>query len=571
MQQLLELDRCRPPSQHELQDQLRHIETPVRLSVWQEALANHPDQSFAKYILNGLKEGFRIGFNHKEAKLQQGTHNMPCSNHKVVSEYLETELNLNRLVKLSDREAALAGIHCSPIGIIPKKNKPGKWRLIVDLSSPEGASVNDGVNKDMCSLSYTSVDVITNKVLELGQGTLLAKMDIKQAYRMIPVHPEDRYLLGMRWQETVFVDKTLPFGLRSAPLIFSAVADALQWTMQRNGATFVDHYIDDFITVGSPGTDECANNVAIMHHTCSESGTPVEEEKSEGPATVLPFLGIEIDSIAMELRLPADKLKHLQQILGQWRGKKVCKKRDLQSIIGSLSHACKVVRSGRAFTRRLIDLAKLAKRPHHHVRLSREARSDIEWWYQFAGKWNGMSMLRAQRREKPDITLISDASGTWGCGAFWDQKWFQLKWAGMLEQAHITIKELVPIVLGAAVWGREWRGRTVHVWCDNSAVVAILNWGNSRDPEAMHLMRCLAFIKEKFQFFLFATHIKGKNNDLADALSRDNLSYFRSHHPQALPHPTPLPQELLDLTMISKPDWTSAHWTDLWSAIFVVD
>lgn len=90
----------------------------------------------------------------------------------------------------------------------------------------------------------------------------------------------------------------------------------------------------------------------------------------------------------------------------------------------------------------------------------------------------------------------------------------------MLKQAHITIKELVPIVLGAAVWGREWYGRTVQVWCDNSAVVAILNWGNSQDPEAMHLMRCLAFIKAKFQFALFATHIKGTNNDLADALSR---------------------------------------------------
>ena len=349
MQQLLELDQCRPPRKHELQDQLRHIETPVRLAVWQEALANHPDQRFASYILKGLEEGFRVGFNHREARLQQGAHNMPCSNHDVVSEYLKGELNLNRLVRLSNREAALAGIHCSPIGIIPKKNKPGKWRLIVDLSSPEGASVNDGVNKELCSLSYTSVDVIAEKVVELGQGTLLAKMDIKQAYRMIPVHPEDRYLLGMRWQETVFVDKTLPFGLRSAPLIFSAVADALQWMMQRNGATFVDHYIDDFITVGSPGTDECANNIRIMHLTCSEAGTPVVEEKSEGPATVLPFLGIEIDSVAMELRLPADKLKQLQQILGQWRGKKVCRKRELQSIIGSLSHACKVVRSGRAF------------------------------------------------------------------------------------------------------------------------------------------------------------------------------------------------------------------------------
>ena len=78
----------------------------------------------------------------------------------------------------------------------------------------------------MSSLSYTSVDVIASKVLALAQGAMLAKMDIKQTYRIIPTHPEDRLLLGMRWNKQVLVDKALPFGLRSAPLIFSAVADA---------------------------------------------------------------------------------------------------------------------------------------------------------------------------------------------------------------------------------------------------------------------------------------------------------------------------------------------------------
>ena len=333
----------------------------------------------------------------------------------------------------------------------------------------------------------------------------------------------------------------------------------------------MDHYIDDFITVGRPNSTECAENIRVMHETCSLSGTPVEEQKLEGPSMVLAFLGIEIDTATMELRLPDIKLKLLQQILAQWRGKKVCKKRDLQSIIGSLSHACKVVRLGRTFVRRLIDLLAVAKRPHHHIRLSREARSDIEWWHQYAAKWNGISMLQSQTRERPHVVLTSDASGKWGCSTFWDRRWFQLKWSGILEAAHITIKEFMPIVLGAAVWGKEWRGLSVQVLCDNSAVVSIINWGNSQDQEVMHLMRCLAFIQAKFQFSMFASHIKGSNNDLADALSRDNKSYFLSHHPQAVAEPILLPQELLDLTLIAKPDWMSAHWTGLWSAIFEAD
>lgn len=174
---------------------------------------------------------------------------MVRGNQGIVSEYMESELQLNHLVSLSKMEASAIDMHCSPIEAIPKKNRPGKWQLIVDLSSPEGSSVNDGVDKELCSLSYISANVIANKVVALGRGTRLAKMDIKQAYRIVPVHPYNRVLLGMQWEDRVFVDKTLPFGLRSAPLIFSAVADALQYMMIENGATLVDHYIDDFITL----------------------------------------------------------------------------------------------------------------------------------------------------------------------------------------------------------------------------------------------------------------------------------------------------------------------------------
>ena len=208
----------------------------------------------------------------------------------------------------------------------------------MDLSSPPGTSVNDGIDKEMCSMSYTSVDIVAAQVLRLGRGFLLAKMDVKQAYRMIPVHPQDRPLLGMEWEGDVYVDKVLPFGLRSAPLIFSSVADMLQWMMQRRGATFVDHYIDDFVTVGRPGSDECSRNVQIMHETCKDTGTPVEADKSEGPTTTLVFLGIELDTVAMEMRLPADKLARLLQTLAEWRGKKgMSKKGAVINYRGALS------------------------------------------------------------------------------------------------------------------------------------------------------------------------------------------------------------------------------------------
>ena len=149
-------------------------------------------------------------------------------------------------------------------------------------------------------------------MVKRGQGAELAKMDVREAYQMVPVLPDDRCLLGMRWEADVLIDKTLPFRLLSAPLIFTAVADALQYMIVRNGASFIDHYMDNFITVGSPGSEECTHNVRIMHHTCKVAGVPVEEEKSEGSATTITFLGIKIDTKAMEIRLPQDKLAQLQ-------------------------------------------------------------------------------------------------------------------------------------------------------------------------------------------------------------------------------------------------------------------
>ena len=105
------------------------------------------------------------------------------------------------------------------------------------------------------------------------------------------------------------------------------------------------------------------------------------------------------------------------------------------------------------------------------------------------------------------------------------------------------------------------------VRCDNSAVVTIIGKGSSRDKEAMHLARCLAFFQAEFDVVLVASHIKGVENVLADALSRNDLKKFRAQCPQAAAEPTAVPEPLLDLLLIRKPDWTCPSWTELWSSI----
>jgi hypothetical protein len=118
---------------------------------------------------------------------------------------------------------------------MPKGRTPGRWRIITDLSHPDRASVNDGVRSDLCSLHYTSVLRVATAAMRLGKGALLAKLDIKSAYRLVPVHPNDRHLLVVEWGTGCYVDEMLPFGLRSAPKIFTAVADGIKWILRQRG------------------------------------------------------------------------------------------------------------------------------------------------------------------------------------------------------------------------------------------------------------------------------------------------------------------------------------------------
>ena len=554
---LLSLDACVPSTPWVLPSELGVIATPLIAPAWTRMLKGHPDTVFANYILSGIESGFRIGFKHSNRTLKPARKNMKSTDEhpEVVDAYLQIEVSRNRVVHLPP--ASLPWFQPSAFGVI---HKPGKWRLIVDLSSPEGHSVNDSIAREHCSIAYISTDDIANTVLQLGRGSLLAKADVKEAFRTVPVAPQDRLLLAMQWKGELFVDKVLPFGLRSVPIIFTAVADALEWIVRHQGVPHIFHYVDDFIIVGKPESLDCGMHLSTLLQTCESLGVPIAPEKCEGPLSVLTVLGIEIDTDLMQLRLPTDKLARLFQSLSEWRHRKSCTKRELLSLLGTLHHAARVIRPGRAFVRRIIDLSTTRHHMEARIRLNRELRSDVEWWFQLSSSWNGVSILAPIRANAPDGFVTSDASGGWGCGAFCGSEWFQLRWDSHVAPLHITIKELLPIVVAVAIWGNRWSGLTIQANCDNMAVVHIIRSHHSKDPTAMHLLRCLALLECSFQFTLVSKHVPGKLNDIADALSRNNHHYFLLNYQQANQLPTPIPPRLYSALVHQQPDWTCKAW-----------
>ena len=224
--------------------------------------------------------------------------------------------------------------------------------------------------------------------------------------------------------------------------------------MLMRGVSWCLHYIDDILTAGRSGTPECANNLQILMSTCDYLGFPLKIHKIEGPSPVLPFLGIILDTLKGEIRLPEEKLAELIKLIKHWLDLHNCKKCRLLSLIGKLSHACKVIQSGRTFLQCMIDLATKIRQLDHWIHLNAEFQADLLWWDTFLIFWNGRSMLEVHNPNwQPHITFSSDASGTWGCGAIWNHRWFQIQWDNHWLNHHIAIKELLPITIACANLG----------------------------------------------------------------------------------------------------------------------
>jgi len=147
----------------------------------------------------------------------------------------------------------------------------------------------------------------------------MAKLDVKSAYSNVPVHPSDCYLLGMKWRNQYYVHLALPFGLRSAPFIFNAIADMVEWILVHSyQIPDLLHYLNDFIIAGPPESSQCAHNLSIAVSVCRRLGLPLHAGKCVGPLTVLVVLGIELDSFNQIASLPAKKLSALRDLITSW-------------------------------------------------------------------------------------------------------------------------------------------------------------------------------------------------------------------------------------------------------------
>jgi hypothetical protein len=513
--------------------------------------SQYPDPTVLPQILRAIRYGLHLGYSGPRFRLLGPNNKSALDNPEPILANLATEIQAGRTFGPFS-VPPFPNFRSSPLGTAPKPN--GKFRRTHDLSWPHDSSsrsVNSSINKDQFDLAYSSVDDVIDEIIRLGPGCLLSKSDLDAAFRHCLVRPEDWELLGFSWNGQYYYDAFLPFGLRSSPFLYNIFAELLHWAGLLALIAFIRHYVDDFIFVEPNISTPTA--LATFIPVATVLGFSINPDKNEGPCTALSFTGIHLNTASMIASLPVSKLEECRRKVNLLYNCRSCTKRSLLSLIGSLAHAAKVLRPGRAFLRRFIDAAHSVRRLSHFVPLSSSLYEDLAWWAHFLPLWNGASFMNWHpwtAASSIGLHFATDASGSIGHGVVYGPSWLHERWSdpgGSFVGLHpdptsatIQWKELYAVIIAAATFGHLWVNQRIRVLVDNQNVHAWLNNSACRDPLCLHLLRLLSILSAQHHFLIRADWLSSRSNAIADALSRFDLLQFRALLPDASPTPTPV-------------------------------
>jgi len=512
---------------------------PVKLSVY---LKNY-DLRLRNYLIDGFVSGFSIS-SFSVTPLQPSNNLHSAYQHpQIVSQKLHKETSLGRIAGPYS-EPPLTNMVFSPLGLQPKK-APGQFRVIHHLSFPKGRSINDGIPRDCATVKYATVGQAIKHILSFGTGCYLAKTDIKSAFRIIPVNPADYHLLGFHWEKEYYYDRCLPMGCSSSCAIFEAFSTALEWIISNQILNVsVLHILDDFLFIAS-SYRECYLALDKFRHICQDIGVPLAPEKTMGPSQALEFAGIYLDSIDMSASLPLDKIIKFRGCIQDLMATKSATLKQIQSLTGMLNFACGVIAPGRAFSRRLYDLAIGLTKPYHHRKITNEVRRDLTVWNDFLTHFNRKTFFLDFKFLLPStLHMYTDASTSVGYGGFWGSKWFSGIWPDKCLGLNIALLEIYPICLAIKLWGTDLANKCIMFNSDNMAVVHIINTFTSKDKNIMSILRIIVLDCMRNNILIKCTHIPGKINHLADLLSRDQVLQALQLYPHLQSQRTSVPRDL---------------------------
>ncbi len=511
-----------------------------------------------------LIEGFALGF-------PLGATTIPPPGPPPNGHSLQANLPAARAIILKELElgrmlgpyptSPLLRVTYSPLNLVDKSGKPGKFHLIHNLAYPyDGTSINDCIPDAHAMVEYESFDSFLTKVLFHCQGCYLGKMDLKSTFHQLPICVQDLPLLGFTLDDEYYINSTLAFGARSSCQIFEKFATALNWKLNQNEPPNVSsHYLDDF---------------AFMHlfiamvewlmskldAICSTIGFPLAPDKCEGLVQRLIFLGLLIDTITMRITIPEEKihaaLHAIMAMLGRADHRKKLLVWDVQKLTGLLQFIARATPTGHPFLRALYD-CQVGQRKSHYTHVSVAASHDLHMWRIFLQTLDrpdlqSLPILPFLKVPNYELELFADATGNpkLGFGCVFGTQWAHGAWPLSLfankAKPSIAELELFALCIALDLWAPELAGKHIHLCSDNDAVVHLLDPACRMSWVAplMFLLHHLTITCLRFQICLTAEHVPGVRNVMADLLSCHQINCFVAEFPRMRPMLCPLPVPL---------------------------
>ena len=510
--------------------------TKMKLVRWRHHLVGYDQVEICQF----LEFGFPVGINQaQDLECQTRNHGSSYMWYTYVDKFITKEV-IEGGVTGPFRNSPWGKIVVSPLMTAHKK--PNGRRTVFDATFGD-LSVNNATPGDIylgqsTTYTYPKVEDFRVLVLKSGRGAFMWKRDLSRFFLQLPMDPVDYDKVAMVWRGVIFFFVSLAFGLRHSGLNGQRVTDAVAWILRRLGletdrerAYNVVNYVDDMGGVEST-QDSATAAFEALAWLLEDVGLAESKEKAEAPTTQLTYLGVEFDSQAMEMRVPAGKLEEIKSEINLWLRRTTISKKDLQSLLGKLFWVARVVKHARVFLGRMLDqlrsMAGMAD--NKKVKLLEETRKDILWWATFLVKYNGIEMITdedpiklsyQQLLDTPHDICAGDATPVGG-GAWHGYEYWCCQLPVELQDPMIPIhvKEFWVLIVSAKLWGETWTGRAMVLYCDNDAVCEVIWKKKPRDQLMLSLLREFLHVVVTKKFYPVIRKISSKENHLADHISR---------------------------------------------------
>ena len=400
------------------------------------------------------------------------------------------------------------GIFYSTLFLVPKKD--GVHRPVINLKA---------LNNFVIAPHFKMEGIQTLKSL-LRQGDWLVKIDLKDAYFAIPIREENQKFLCFSVANKSYQFTCLPFGLASAPWVFTKTLKPVVALCRELGVRLVI-YIDD-ILVMAESREKAEDQASGLTYLLQCLGFTVNMTKSILiPTQSLEFLGFSVDSRTMELSLPAHKLKKIRAESRKLLGAEHITNRTLSRLIGKMSATNQVIPPAPLFYRHLqMDLSESLRVSDQNyetpLTLSHESKEELIWWDTQMSKWNGRHILS----KEPDLIIESDAS-TLGWGASCQGIDTGGPWLVQEKTYHINCLELLATTLALKTFMKNKTGLLVLLKIDNTTAVAYINnQGGAVSKTLVTLTKELWMWCLERNIHIQAQHLPGVLNCRADMESR---------------------------------------------------